>query len=103
MKDVIIFSKAVNSFSAGGLWKEDYGAWLEKMCWWENCVDNWEVGSGWNGLTFSGHSCFGSMRNSGDFSSRDCMFDRRDCCGALSRPHSCVRAIFVRHETQDTL
>ena len=66
---------------------------------WKICVDNCEVESGWNGLTLSSHYCFGSMRNLGDFSSRDCTFECRDCYGALSRPHSCVRAIFVGHGT----
>jgi len=46
---------------------------------WKNSDDNlkswiddwknyWNVGSGLNGLIVSGHYCFGSMRNSGDFS-----------------------------------
>ena len=50
---------------------------------WKNCdanlkswVDDWKnywnVGSDLNCLTRSGHCCFGSMRNLGDFSSQDC-------------------------------
>jgi len=48
---------------------------------WKNCDGNlkswvddwknyWNVGSDLNDLTVSGHYCFGSMRNSGDFSSK---------------------------------
>jgi len=46
---------------------------------WKNCdgnlkfwVDDWNVGSGLDDLTLSRHYYFGSMRNSGDFSSQDC-------------------------------
>ena len=39
----------------------------------KNCNYDWDVGSG---LTLSGHCCFGSMRNYGDFSSQDCTFIR---------------------------
>ena len=35
----------------------------------ESWVDDWNVGSGLDDLTLSGHCCFGSVRNSGDFSS----------------------------------
>ena len=76
---------------------------MGKLCWLENCVNNWEVESCWNGLTLRGHGCFDSMRNLGNFSRRDCTFECRDCCGVLRRPHSCVQATFVRHETQDTI
>ena len=70
---------------------------------WRNCVDNWEVESGWNYLTLSGHGCFGSMKNLDDFSSWDCTFEYKDYCGALSMLYSCVRGISVGHEIQDTL
>ena len=48
---------------------------------WKSWVDDWKnysnVGSG---LTVSGHYCFSSMRNSGDFSSQDCTFVHKDYC-----------------------
>ena len=67
-----------------------------KNCWenCENCEDDWKSWvddwknywndrSGLHGLTVSGHCCFGSTRNSGDFSSQDCMFMHMDYCSAL--------------------
>jgi len=64
----------------------------------ENFVENWELGNGWENLTCDGHNCFSSMRNSGNLFSRDCMFVKRDYCGALKRSHSCARAIFTVQE-----
>jgi len=69
----------------------------------ESFLENWEFGNGWENLTFDGHNYFGSMRNSGDFSSRDCMSIKRDCCGALKRPHLYARSTFVVQEKHDTL
>ena len=43
----------------------------------------------------NGHCCFGSMRNSGDFSSLN-------YCSALKRPHSSIQDIVVVLEIQDT-
>ena len=51
----------------------------------------------------SGHCYFGYMKILGDFSNWDCTFKHRNYYGALSRPHSCVRAIFVGLEKYDTL
>ena len=53
-------------------------------------------------MTLSGHCCFGSMRNLGDFTSQDCTFMRKDYCSALKRPHSSVQDIIAELETQDT-
>ena len=58
--------------------------------------------SGSNGLTVSGHCYFGSMRNSGDFSSQDCTFVHKDYCLALKSPHSSVQKIAAELEIQDT-
>ena len=77
---------------------------------WKNCDGNlkswiddwknyWNDGSGLNGLTMSGHCCFGSMRNSGDFSSLDCTFMHKDYCLALKRPHLSVQDIIAELET----
>ena len=38
----------------------------------KNWVNGWNVGSGLKSLILSGHCYFGSMRNSGYFSSQDC-------------------------------
>ena len=68
---------------------------------WENCdgnlknwVDDWKNycndGSGLNGLIVGDHCCFGSIRNSGDFSSQDCTLVHKDYCWALKRRHSSV-------------
>ena len=83
-----------------------------KFCW-NNCDGNlkswvddwkhyWNVGSGLNGLTVSDHCYCGSMRNSGDFSSHDCMFVHQDHYSALKRPHSSVQDIVSELGTQDT-
>ena len=50
----------------------------------------------------SDHYCFGSMRNSGDFSIQDCTLVRKDYCSALKRPHSSVHGIVAEPETQGT-
>ena len=50
-----------------------------------------------NGLTLSGNYYFGSMRNLGDLSSKDCTFERKDHFGALKRPHSWAWDTFVEH------
>ena len=50
----------------------------------------------------SGHCYFGSMRNSGDFSSQDCKFMRKDYCSALKRSHSSVHGRVAEPETQGT-
>ena len=50
----------------------------------------------------SDHYFFGSMRNSGDFSSQDCTLVRKDYYSALKRPHSSVQGIVAEPETQDT-
>jgi len=50
----------------------------------------------------NGHCYFGSMRNSGDFSSQDCTFVHKDYCLALKRPHSSILENVVELETQDT-
>jgi len=42
------------------------------------------------------------MRNSGDFSSKDCMLVRKDYCSTLKRLHLSVQDIVVELETQDT-
>ena len=55
-----------------------------------------------NDLTLNGRYCFGSMRNSGDFSSQNYMLVRRDYCWALKRPHLLVQKIIVELETLDT-
>ena len=47
---------------------------------WKNC---WNDGSGLHGLTVSGHCCFGSIRNSGNFSNQDCTLVHKDYCWAL--------------------
>jgi len=49
-----------------------------------------------------GHCYFGSIRNSGDFSSQDCTFVFKDYCSALKRSHSSVQKIVVELKTQDT-
>ena len=82
-----------------------------KNCWedegnLESWVDDWKnywnVRSGLNSLIVSDHCCFGFMRNSGDFSSQNCTFVRKDYCWALKRPHSSVLKSIVELETQDT-
>ena len=116
----IVFSKSVILFSSGGFWKEDCRAWLgssidnckNQICdydWDGNWVDNrkdydydWNVGSGLNGLTMSDHCCFGSMSNSGDFSSQNYTFVHKDYCWALKRLHSSFQKIIAKLETQDT-
>ena len=50
----------------------------------------------------SDHCCFGSMRNSGDFSSQNCTLVGKDYCSALKRPHSSVLKSVIEFETQDT-
>ena len=50
----------------------------------------------------SGNYCFGSIRNSGDFSIQDCTLVHKDYCSALKRPHSSVLKSVVGLETQDT-
>ena len=50
----------------------------------------------------NGHCCFGSIRNYGDFSSRDCTLVRKDCCSALKRPHSSVHGRIAEPETLGT-
>ena len=65
-------------------------------------VDDWNVESDFNGLTLSGHYCFGSMRNSGDLSSQNWTLVRRDYCCALKRPHSLVQEIVAEFGTPDT-
>jgi len=83
-----------------------------KNCW-KNCDGNlkswvndwknyWNDGSGSNGLTVSDHYYFSSMRNSGDFSSQDCTFVRKDYCLALKRLHSLVHDIIAELEAHDT-
>ena len=83
-----------------------------KNCW-ENCEGNleswvddwknyWNDGSSLHDLTVSGYCYFGSMRNSGDFSSQDCTLVRKDHCSALKRLHSSVLESVVELETQDT-
>ena len=47
---------------------------------WKNYGYDWNVGSDLNGLTLSGHCCFGSMRDLGDFSNQDCTLVCRDYC-----------------------
>ena len=47
----------------------------------------------------NGHCCSGSMRNLGDFSSRDCTLGRKGYCSALKRPHSSVRDRIAELET----
>ena len=44
----------------------------------KNCVDDWNVESGLNGLTLRGHCCFSSMRNSGDFFSQNYTFEHKN-------------------------
>jgi len=68
----------------------------------KDCGYNWNVGSGLNDLTLSGHCCFGSIKDSGDFSSQDWTLVCRDYCWALKRPHSLVQEIIVELETLDT-
>jgi len=50
----------------------------------------------------SGHCCFGSLRDSGDFFSQDCTLVRKDYYWALKRPHSSVQEIVVELGTLDT-
>ena len=50
----------------------------------------------------SDHCCFGSMRNSSDFSSQDGALVRKDYCSVLKRPHSSVHGIVAEPETQGT-
>ena len=76
---------------------------------WENCegnleswVDDWNIGSGLNGLTLSDHYCFGSMRNSGDFSSQDYTLVRRNYYWALNKPHASVQEIVTELGTLNT-
>ena len=98
---------------------EDSGRKIVELGWdnfknwadgWKNCDDNlkswvddwknyWNDGSG---LTVGGHYFLGSMRNWGDFSSQDCMLERKDHCSALRRPHSSVQENVGELETQDT-
>ena len=109
MKDAKIFSSSVDFLSVGGPWKEGCGAWLGKLAdnyeswidYWKNYDNHWENQVG-NGLTLSGYGCFGSMRNSCDFSSQDCMFEREDCYWALKRPHSSAQDTFVEREKLGT-
>jgi len=61
--------------------------------WVDDWKNYWNIGSGLNGLTVSGHCCFHSMRNSGDFSNQDYMFVYKDYCWALKRPHLSVQKI----------
>ena len=70
--------------------------------WVDDWKNNWNIGSGLNNLTVSGHYCFGSMRNSGGFSIQDCTFVRKDCYSALKRLHSSVQKIVAELKTQDT-
>ena len=72
-------------------WKNYDGNWVNDR---KNFDYNWDVA---NDLTLSGHCCFGSMRNSGDFSSQDCTFEHKDCYGVLKRPHSWARDTFIEH------
>ena len=55
-----------------------------------------------HGLTVSSHCYFGSMRNSDNFSSQDCMLVRKDYCSALKMPHSSVLESIIELEIQDT-
>ena len=48
--------------------------------WVDDWKNYWNDGSGLHDLTVSGHCYFGSMRNSGDFSSQDCTLVRKDYC-----------------------
>jgi len=66
-------------------------------------IENWEFGNGRENLTFDGHDCFGFLKNSDDFSSLDYMSVKRNCCGALKRPHSCARATLVMQGKHVTL
>jgi len=84
MKDAIIFSKWLICFQQEDSGRKIVEFGYENSVGWGNYVDNWEVGSGWNCLNLSCHGCFGSIRNLDDFSSRNCMFECRDYCGALS-------------------
>ena len=63
--------------------------------------DYLKVGNDWNGLILSDHSCFGYIRNLGDFSSQSCIFVRRDYCGASKRSNSWAQLIFAKHEKHD--
>ena len=74
----------------------------DQKSWVDDWKNYWNDGSGQHGLTVSGHCCFGSMRNSGDFSSQDCTLVRKDYCSALKRPHSSVLKSVVKLETYDT-
>ena len=56
-------------------WKNCDGIWVDDR---KNFDFDWEVE---NGLTLSGHCCFRFMRNSGDFSSQDYTFERKDHLG----------------------
>ena len=58
--------------------------------WVDDLKNYWNDGSDKHGLTMSGHYYFGSMRNSGDFSSQYCTLECKDHCLALKRPHSLV-------------
>jgi len=62
---------------------------------WENY---WNDESDLHGLTMSGHYCFGSIRNSGDFSGQDCMLVCKDYCSAMKRSHSSVLETVVELE-----
>ena len=66
-------------------WENYYGNWKSWVDDWKNY---WHDGSGLYDLTMNGHCYFGSMRNSGDFSSQGCTLVRKDYCSALKRPHS---------------
>ena len=68
----------------------------------KNWVDDWNFGSGLDDLTLSGHYCFGSMRNSDDFSYQDCTLVCKDYYWALKRPHSSVQKIVAKLVTLDT-
>jgi len=48
-------------------------------------------------LTCTDHCCFGSMCNSGDFSSQNCMFEHMNYYGAWKRPHLETRDTFVEY------
>jgi len=53
-------------------------------------------------LTVNGHCYFGSMRNSGDFSSQDYTLVHKDYCSALKMSHSSVLKNVVELKTHDT-